>query len=163
MKKITVLATALAVVMSLTFSACSSKEKHQTAEDLQNAQDKVVSSVDSMAADVKESANEASDNMKESVAETKEDIAMERKKLAESLDNQRLKAKYELDKIDASIKNASADEKEKLRIRREKIKEDMKSLDNDISDVKNNVKSDWKQFKHDLNQKIDKVQKDIEN
>ncbi len=117
---------------------------------------------ENMGNSVSREAQRVADSIEIKRKEAAADLERERKELGDRIERGLDNVDRKLAEADANIKKASAKEKERWRERRKDLEAWKNDLENDMKELKSDTKREWKDFKLALADRLDKMEKKLE-
>jgi len=141
MKKVTLMASALLMGMMLTFISCSEQTQDSAEDTVENAGDDVENAADKMGQDFEQGRSNLRDEINGGV---------------DKLDKK-------IEEADAEIIKATANEKDRWKKRKAVLEEERNDLKTSLDNLGDRTEANWKEFKSDVNRKMEKIEADLEN
>ncbi len=143
---------ALLLTVSLSIVSCSDNSRDNQESTLEKEADAAGNAI--------EDAGEHVGNMAEAAGQ---EIEQERKDLEIRMDAESAKINARIEELQAQAKTASAKEKKKIDEQMDKLKAKKTRMDEYMTRAKNETKEDWSEFRTNVNNFFDEVEKDIKN
>lgn len=141
MKKVTLMASALLMGMMLTFISCSEQTQDSAENTVENAGDDVENAADKMGQDFEQGRSNLRDEINGGV---------------DKLDKK-------IEEADAEITKATANEKDRWKKRKAVLEEERNDLKTSLDNLGDRTEANWKEFKSDVNRKMEKIEADLKN
>ena len=116
-----------------------------------------------MGQDMKDEAGRVNERTTAAVDEAAAKLKIERDELSARIDRSMESIAMEIDDMDKKMERATAKEKANWKVRRAKLSAQQEELKGDLAELKSDTKREWGEFKTNVSNAIDEIEKDLKD